>query len=37
MAHLNKPKYEYANKYIVLILITCPKVPKPVAILTMKL
>lgn len=37
MSHLNKPKYEYANKCMAPILIACPEVLKPVAIRIMKL
>lgn len=36
-SHLNKPKYEYANKCMAPILIICPKVLKSVAILIMAL
>lgn len=37
MAYLNNPKFEYANKYMTPILITCAKIPKSVAIFIIKL
>lgn len=37
MANLNNPEFEYVNECMTPILITCPKVPKPVAIFIIKL
>lgn len=37
MAHKKTLVNEYANKCIAPILITCPKVPTPAAVLIMKL